>query len=149
MPTWVQWVSFGLALLGSITGIWALVLNQQRTTIMKRKEKERLEAKKKAKFTVDRTKEMGSKKLQDKFVLQNIGEAEARNVEIEFYNYDRDGNKHLIDPLAGGKIPSKINAGQTVKTLMAIYMGTAPPYEIVITWDDDYKNGNKLETTLN
>jgi hypothetical protein len=45
-------------------------------------------------------------------------------------------------------VPSKINAGQTVKTLMMIAGSTAPPFEIVITWDDDCKDGNKLEVTL-
>jgi len=150
MPIWVQWISFALAVIGSISGIWALVLNQQRTTITKRKEKERLESKKKAKLSVERTKEMGSKRMQDKFILRNIGEAEARNVKVEFYNYDRrgDGSKKQINILLD-EIPSTINAGHTVKTLMMIAGNTAPPYEIVITWDDDFKNGNVIETTLN
>ncbi|MCQ6277318.1 hypothetical protein JMM81_20810 [Bacillus sp. V3B] len=150
MPTWVQWISFGLAIVGSMTGIWALVLNHQRTTIAKRKEKERLESKKKAKFSVDRIKEMGSKSMQDKFILQNVGEAEARNVQVEFYNYDRkgDGSKRKVNLLMDN-VPSKINAGQTVKTLMMIAGSTAPPFEIVITWDDDFQDGNQFETTLN
>ncbi|WEA43815.1 hypothetical protein [Priestia aryabhattai] len=148
MPTWVQWVSFALSIVGSISGIYALVLNHQRTTITKRKETERLEAKKKAKFSVDRTKEMGSTKMQHIFLLQNIGEAEARNVKVEFYNYDRDGNKQEINPLADS-IPSRINSGQTVKTLLLLFVDMAPPFEIVVTWEDDFQNENKLETTLN
>ncbi|MEK4406673.1 hypothetical protein MKZ26_20115 [Sporosarcina sp. FSL K6-6792] len=150
MPTWIQWVSFGLAIVGSITGIWALVLNHQRTTILRRKEKERLESKKKAKFQVDRTKEMGSKRMQDKFIIRNIGEAEARNVIIEFYNYDRfgDGSKIKSNVLSD-KIPSTILAGHTIKSLMIIAGNSSPPWEIVISWDDDFKEGNVIETTLN
>lgn len=150
MPTWVQWISFGMAAIGSIFGVWAFILNYQRTTIVKRKENERLEGKKKAKFSVDRSKEMGSKRMQDKFILENVGEAEARNVQVEFYNYDRrgDGSKRKINLLMDN-VPPKINAGQTVKTLMMIHMDTAPPYEIAISWDDDFKSGNKIETTLN
>lgn len=150
MPTWVQWVSFGMAAVGSIFGVWAFILNFQRTTIIKRKENERLEAKKKAKFSVDRTKEMGSKRMQDKFILQNVGESEARNVVVEFYNYDRrgDGSKRKINVLMDN-VPLIINAGQTVKSLMMIAGNTAPPYEIVISWDDDFKNGNQIELTMN
>jgi hypothetical protein len=144
----MQWVSFVLSLVGSASGIYALILNHQRTTITKRKEKERLEAKKKAKFSVDRTQEMGSKRIQNIFSLQNIGEAEARNVKVKFYNYDRDGNKQEINPLANS-LPSKINSGQTVKTLLVLFVDMAPPFEIVVTWDDDFQNENKLETTLN
>jgi hypothetical protein len=148
LPIWMQWVSFVLSLVGSASGIYALILNHQRTTITKRKEKERLEAKKKAKFSVDRTQEMGSKRIQNIFSLQNIGEAEARNVKVKFYNYDRDGNKQEINPLANS-LPSKINSGQTVKTLLVLFVDMAPPFEIVVTWDDDFQNENKLETTLN
>ncbi|WP_225230575.1 hypothetical protein [Cytobacillus stercorigallinarum] len=150
LPVWTQWISLGLAILGSITGIWALVLNQQRTTITKRIEKERLEAKKKASFQVERTKQMGSKQMQDRLLLHNIGQAEARELKVEFYNYDRfnKGEKRKINPLID-RIPSKINAGQTVNILLSIAGNTAPPYEIIITWDDDFKKGNKLETTLN
>lgn len=149
LPTWIQWVSFALSVVGSISGIWALVLNHQRTAITKRKEKERLEAKKKAKFSIERTKEMGSKRLQDYFIIRNNGEAEARNVKLEFYNNDREGNKRQIDPLGGEKVPSTIIAGHKVKILMLIHMDNSPPYEVVITWDDDFKSGNVIETTLN
>ncbi|WP_400244979.1 hypothetical protein AB3U99_01235 [Niallia sp. JL1B1071] len=150
MPVWTQWISLGLAILGSITGIWALVLNQQRTTITKRVEKERLEAKKKAIFQVERTKQMGSRQMQDRFLLHNIGQSEARAVQVEFYNYNRfnKGEKRKINPIID-KIPSKINGGQTVNILLSIAGNTTLPYEIIITWDDNFKNGNKLETTLN
>ncbi len=139
-----------MAAIGSIFGVWAFILNFQRTAILKRKEKERLESKKKAKFSVDRTKEMGSNGMQDKFILQNIGEAEAKNVEVEFYNYDRkgDGSKRKLNLLMYN-VPSKINAGQTTKTVMSITGVFAPPYEIVITWDDDFEVGNKIEYILN
>jgi hypothetical protein len=150
LPTWIQWVSFALSVVGSISGIYALILNHQRTTITKRKEKERLEAKKKAKFSIERTKEMGSKRMQDKFILRNIGEAEARNVKVEFYNYDRmgDGSKRQVNLLMD-EIPSTINAGHTIKALMIIAGNTAPPWEVVISWDDDFKEGNVIEITLN
>ncbi len=146
----MQWVSFALSLVGSISGIYALFLNHQRTTITKRKEKERLEAKKKAKFSIERTKEIGSKRMQDKFVLSNIGEAEARNVKVIFYNYDRhgDGSRRQIKILMD-TIPSTINSGHTVKALMMIAGNTAPPWDIVITWDDDFQSEHKIETTLN
>ncbi|MEG8975385.1 hypothetical protein U8Y98_01565 [Priestia megaterium] len=150
MPTWVQWISFVLSVVGSASGIYALILNHQRTTITKRKEKERLDSKKKAKFSIDRTKEMGSKRMQDKFVLSNTGEAEARNVKVEFYNYDRrgDGSKKQVNALMDA-IPTTINSGHTVKALMMIAAHTAPPWDVVITWEDDFQNENKLETTLN
>ncbi len=144
----MQWVSFVLSLVGSASGIYALVLNHQRTTITKRKEKERLEAKKKAKFSVDRTQEPGSKRMKDIFLLQNIGEAEARNVKVEFYKWDREGNKQEIKPLPES-VPSKINSNQTVRNLMLLYADVALPFEIVVTWEDDFQNENKLETTLN
>lgn len=150
LPIWVQWVTFALSVVGSISGIYALILNHQRTVITRRNESERLQAKKQANFKVDRTKEQGSKRLQDKFILENVGQAEARNVKVEFYNYDRkgDGSKRKIQPL-GDKVPTRINAGQRSKLLMMIAGNTTLPYEIVITWDDDFKSGNKLETTLN
>jgi hypothetical protein len=150
MPTYIQWISFGLAVVGSITGLWALILNQQRTAILRRKEKERLEAKKKAKLKVYRTKEMGSKRMQDKFIVHNIGEAEARNVNVEFYNYDRfdDGSKRKTNVLMD-KIPSTIPAGYEIKALMIIAGNSSPPWEIVISWDDDFREENTVETTLN
>lgn len=149
MPTWVQWVSFGLACIGSIFGVWAFILNYQRTAIIKRNEKERLEKKKKAKFSIDRIKEMGSKQMQDKFVISNIGEADARNVEVKFLNTDRGSTeKKEVNPL-NENVPSKIVAGQTVKVLMSIYMGNTPPYDVIITWDDDFEAGNKIEFILN
>jgi|SRR5690625_205320 len=148
MPIWVQWVSFALAIVGSISGVYALILNHQRTSITKRKEKERLEAKKKANFIVERTKQMGSRRLQDHFLLHNNGQAEARNVKVEFYNYDREGKRKKADPLGGDPVPSKINPQQTVNMLMILDAYNIPPFEIIITWDDDFKSGNKIETTL-
>ena len=149
MPLWVQWVSFALAIIGSASGLFALYLNHERTTIARRKENERLEAKKKAVFTVNRTKQVGSKRMQDRFLLNNNGQAEARNIEVHFYNYDWNKDRREINPLGGEKVPSKINPGHTINMQMVIYKGTAPPYEIVITWDDDFQSGNRLETTLN
>lgn len=150
MPTWVQWVSFGMAAVGSIFGVWAFILNYQRTTIVKRREKERLESRKKARFSVDRMKEMGTKNMQDKFVLKNIGESEARNVEVEFFNYERRGEKlrQKINPLMDD-IPEKINSDQMIKALMIITGSTAPPFEIIITWDDDFSDGNKIDLIIN
>lgn len=150
MPTWVQWVSFSLAVIGSLSGLWALVLNHQRTSILKRKEKERLEAKKKAKFHIDRTKEMGSRRGQDKFIITNVGEAEVKNVNVEFYNYDRfgDGSKKKTNVLMN-KIPSNIISGQSIKENMLLSKDSSPPWELVIHWDDDFKEGNSVEITLN
>lgn len=145
MPIWVQWVSFALAVVGSISGLYALYLNHERTSIARRQEDERLEAKKKATFNVERKKEAGSKRMQDRFLLHNNGQAEARNVDVRFYAYDSKGNRKRIDPLGGGKVAKNINAGHTVNKLMV----TAQTLEIEITWDDDFKNGNKLDTTLN
>ncbi|MDE4086185.1 hypothetical protein PO902_14150 [Planococcus maritimus] len=149
MPIWVQWVSFLIAIVGASSGLYALFLNHQRTTIVVRAEKERLEKKNKAKFSISRIKAQGSKRLQDKFVLQNVGEAEARNIKVDFFNTNRlgDGSKRKISLLMED-VPSRMNAGQTNEFLMGIHGGTAPPWEIVITWDDDFKEGNILETTL-
>ncbi|PRS16535.1 hypothetical protein C6W27_09035 [Bacillus paralicheniformis] len=150
MPNWVQWISFGLSIIGSVFGVWAFILNYQRTAIIKRKEKERLDDKKKASFTIDRTQDIGRRNMLDKFVLHNNGQAEARNVQVEIYNYDRkgDGSKRKIQPLQE-KVPTKINANQEVRILISIAGNTALPWEVVVTWDDDYQEGNKIEATLN
>ncbi|MGP4073978.1 hypothetical protein ACTWQB_15730 [Piscibacillus sp. B03] len=149
MPIWVQWVSFAFAVVGFCSGLYALYLNHERTTIVRRQEKERLEEKKKAKFKVDTGEKMGSKRIQKRFLLTNVGQAEARNVQVEFYNYDREKNRKKCDPLAGESVPSTINSGQTVDMLLVADMLNAPPYDIVITWEDDNKSDNIINTTLN
>jgi len=150
LPIWTQWISLVLAIVGSITGVWALVLNQQRTNRTKRQETERLEAKKKASFQVERIKEMGSKRMQDKFVLSNMGEATAKNVEVKFFNDNllSGMKKQSIQPLMD-RIPTTINSKQEIKCQLLIANNTTLPYEIIITWDDDFKENNKLKTTLN
>lgn len=149
MPVWVQWVSFVLAVVGSLSGLIALYLNFQRTTITKRIEKERLETKKKAKFRMDRAKEMLGRGMQDYFHLRNFGENEARNVKVKFYkeNKDKDDRREVF-PLYS-EIPSAINSGQTAKAILVLQGGRNVPFEVVITWEDDFKSENELKEILN
>jgi hypothetical protein len=152
MPIWVQWVSLALAVVGSITGIYALILNHQRTTIIKRKEKERLEAKKKAKLIIQQTSDMSEKKIRRNFiVIRNDGQADARNVSLQFYKVnDQSGKRQRIVPLLGEIIPSRIAETQELKVQYFYTKDKVPlPWELEITWDDDFNSGNKIETTIN
>lgn len=96
-------------------------------------------------------KEPESKRMKDMFVLHNSGQAEARNVEIEFHNYNRigDGSKRKVNSVLADRVPSTINAGQKSRILMMIAANTASPWEVIVKWDDDFKEGNVIKTTLN
>lgn len=143
LPTWVQWFSFILSIIGSFSGIYALFLNHQRTTIAKRKENERLEEKKKAKIRLEKTKQMGSQKMKDVLIIKNEGKAAAEQLYIRWENKYGE-----INPLVG-KMPVKIDGGDSITFNMMIYAGTAPPYKVRVTWDDESQEGNVYETTIN
>lgn len=150
MPIWAQWVSFTIAIIGAISGLYALWLNYKRTKIQINREKERLENKKKAIFKISRTKQQGSKSMQDRFLLANIGEAAAYNVSIEFHSWNRmKTEKRKVNPILFNEIPENINAGQELNLLMIISKDTSPPFEVKIYWDDDNKQGNEKTEILN
>jgi hypothetical protein len=149
MPVWIQWVTFSLAIISLLMSSYALKLNHDRTSIIKRKEKERLEKRKKAKFSIERTKQMGSKRLQDIFVLTNEGESEARNVNVTLFNKDRDNGETKECKVLMDRVPELILSGQAVKVLMAIHGGTAGPWEVVIKWDDDFEDNREHRVILN
>lgn len=143
MPVWVQWISFSLAIVGSISGIYALYLNYQRTVIVKRKENERLESKKKAKFKIERVLERDGKGSHSVLYLQNFGESGAKNVKVKFYK----GNDQEVFPLYS-PLPTTINAGQKARAVLGLHKSVNVPFEVLITWDDDYKVENELKETL-
>lgn len=148
MPVWVQWVSFALAVVGSLSGLFALYLNFQRTTITKRVERERLEAKKKAKFRIEHGREVFGSGQEKVFYLHNFGENDAKNVVVKFYKEDENRViKREVSPLYS-KIPETINSGQKVKSVMGVDGKMNFPFTVVITWDDDFTNENELEEIL-
>ncbi|MQR86401.1 hypothetical protein GFV16_10800 [Bacillus megaterium] len=150
MPTWVQWVSFILSLVGSISGVYALVLNHQRTTITKRQEKERIDSKKKAKFSVELISEVDEILTMRRFlILKNNGQADARNVKVKVDFYHRPPNVSDEEvQILRGYIPQKINADQIIKSALELRLDILPPFLINVTWEDDFQNENTFETTL-
>ncbi|NAP00116.1 hypothetical protein FRY77_29480 [Halomonas sp. MG34] len=149
MPVWVQWVSFGIAVIGAISGLYALWLNHKRTKITLNHEKERQEEKKKASFKISITKQPGRTRMQDKFILTNTGQAIANNVSVEFYS-DRRGTdgKQKVNPLIA-EVPKTINPGQEVNIIMLLHAGAMPPFEVRIYWDDEFEQGNIKTEILN
>ncbi|QHT45571.1 hypothetical protein M662_03260 [Bacillus sp. SB49] len=157
MPVWMQVISFILSIVGTVFGGYALVLNHQRTKITKTKENERLTNKRKASFAISRDKEIRVKRDRDVFILKNTGEAEARNLTISFYIHSEKGKsinsstpeneKTLVNVLLH-KIPDKINSNQVTKTTMIMHAGQAPPFEVVLKWEDDHSSKNELKEIL-
>jgi hypothetical protein len=122
---------------------YALYLNWRRTSITIREDKEKQLEKKKEKIRVERTKQMGGTKLKDVLVIKNKGKAPAKNISIRFEN--RQGETNPIF----SEVPSTLSGGDSVSVDMIIHKGTAPPYNVTITWDDEYKIGNIYETLVN
>jgi hypothetical protein len=141
MPTWIQYISFALAVIGSFAGIYALILNHQRTTIVKQNEKERLESMKKAIIRVERTKEKTGKVPDDLLILRNTGQAVAKNISVRASN-----NVNVNDVF--NPFPKQIYSGDSKAVEFFIYGDTPIPFDLIITWDDDFQKNNTYELTI-
>lgn len=132
-----------LSLTSFVMSGYALYLNRQRTAITVRNDKEQQIEKKKAKIRIERVKEQGLKRLNDILLVKNEGKATATNIEIKWRN--RNGE---VNPVFD-KVPSTIVGGDTAKCSMGIHNGTAPPWEVIITWDDENQTNNVYEIHMN
>src|SRR5699024_12637566 len=93
---------------------------------------------------------MGSKRMQDKFVLSNMGEATAKNVEVKFFNDNllSGMKKQSIKPLMD-RIPTKINSKKEIKCKLLINNNTQMPNEFIITCVNYYKMNYNIKNTIN
>jgi len=132
-----------LSLISFVFSGVALFFNYQRTTIAVKENKEKQVEKKKAKIRIERTKQMGSKKMKDVLIIRNEGKATAENISIRWEN--RHGE---INPLIG-QVPTTLGGGDSINVSMIIHAGTAPPYNVKITWDDEIQKENIYEITIN
>ncbi|WP_419872768.1 hypothetical protein [Candidatus Pristimantibacillus sp. PTI5] len=132
-----------ISLASFIISVFALLLNFQRTRIAVREDKDKQNQKKKANLKLDRTKEPGSKRLNDVLIITNDGKGKATNISLTFVN--RDGQ---INPLFG-ELPTVLQGESSVKIGMTIHGGTAPPWDITVSWDDDFELGNNYTTKMN
>lgn len=148
MPTWIQWVTFALGLIGSVSGLYALYLNHERTKIAKRKEKERLESKKKANLIIRREKVMGSTKLKDVLVISNNGSATAENITLRFITTNPRMKGTEVFPLYNEEIPTSLRTGEERQMNLLIHGGCPVPFEVTVTWSDDYKSDNTYVTLI-
>lgn len=79
-------------------------------------------------------------------VLTNVGEAEARDVEFEL-----DPQGDLESPLVHSDYEEKfpipvLTPGNSVSTLMAIHLGTATAFRVILKWRDRVGNHHSEET---
>ncbi|WP_309089928.1 hypothetical protein [Domibacillus sp.] len=76
-------------------------------------------------------------------MVKNEGKATAKNVTITWKN-----RKGEVNPLFD-RVPITIGGGDTSKVAIGIHSGTAPPWEVVITWDDENQTNNVYEIHMN
>ena len=77
--------------------------------------------------------------------LLNHGKAEARNIRIKL-----DGMplaEHCA-AVQNDRMPVFLGPGAECSVPLAFRYGCAPPFEIEITWDDDYSTDRSYRTTL-
>jgi hypothetical protein len=123
----------------------ALFLSYKRTSIASKVEKDRQNDKKKAKLLPIITKEMGSQRLKDVLIIKNEGKSEARDIEIEINGLKLNQFPHIR---SDNEVISRIGAGSEFKFLLIIYDQVQFPWDIKITWNDDYKTNVTYETTI-
>ena len=79
-------------------------------------------------------------------IVINRGSSPAKNLTVIL-----DDMPLADHPIAvkGDAFPCLVGANSEVAIMVAISTGTLqPPYRIVLTWDDDARNGNKYEHDL-
>lgn len=123
----------------------ALLISFKRYRIAAVVEKDRKEEKKKAKLRPELIKEMGSKRMKDVLRIVNEGKADAReiNITINDINIKEFPHAHIEE------MPIKsIGAGSDFKILLIIFDNVRFPWEIKITWKDDFGNNRSYTTSV-
>lgn len=80
-----------------------------------------------------------------KIVIENLGQSEARNVQVILDNTPILKHKSIFDPT---KSHSVIGPKSLVVYKVNVTKDNPPPNQIEITWDDDYSNGNTYRNSL-
>lgn len=130
------------SLLLSVIALW---ISFKRYNIAAVVEKDRKEDKKKAKLRPEIIKEMGSKRMKDVLRIVNEGKAEAREINISINGQEISKFPHAyVD-----QMPIKsIGSGSEYKILLAIHDQTNFPWEVEISWKDDYAENRTYKTTV-
>ena len=121
-----------------------LEINKQQLQInelLLTKEKEYFEEKSKAKFRAFILNQGNHFQIN----ITNQGKANARNLHLEIIIDERyKGDFYNIDKL----LPMNLNTGQTTKIGYARRIDFPNKFAILLTWDDEYRKGNKEQIEL-
>ena len=81
----------------------------------------------------------------ERLYIVNSGQAEARNIRVEL-----DAKPLAEHPAAvsNDHMPRAVGANNDISCFLAIRSGITPPFDVKITWDDDYAEGRSYSTTL-
>lgn len=140
MPEWIQWITFGLSVMGSLFGVWSFVLNRKNIKINLQKEKERLADKKKANMRININMDYSSKPI---LIISNEGIASANNIKVNFKN-KKSGEIHPYI----GNIPNSIPGKNKIKLGLILHNGTSLPWDVDLTWDDEHEIGRTYSTII-
>lgn len=139
--------ALAISALSLLIAILSYILNTRRFNILKRNEDERQAENKKATFRLEKSTvpSSGKRGYKDVLFVENIGKAEARN--IEFFINDKPAGEHGLFFMS--EVPSVLNPQNQVTINLMIHKQTTPPWKFEIRYEDDYANDRKYEAVIN
>lgn len=70
--------------------------------------------------------------------IVNSGQAEARNIRVEM---DGQPLAQHSAAVSNDQMPQYVGPNSEISCLLAVTLGVSPPFDVKITWDDEYDEG--------
>ena len=141
-----EYITIGLSVIFGITTIFFSIQNhhlkKRLLAVEELRDKERKMTASKAQL---RAKIDRSNKMSEKLLIENIGNSEARNINIIMDGKPFDEHKAAVS--GDGQI-NYIGAHSQATRLLAMTFACAPPFELEISWEDDSGEPGRYKTTL-
>lgn len=152
-PLLASWIGDGISVISVIVAVIALIksdgaqrqANASQKRIVEIEEGRESDRNSEAKQAILRPRIWRHGSGDYRLHIENQGKAEARNVNMLLA--DMPFLDHPAVP-KGETLCTLIGPGTDVSYCLAIAFGCAPPFDLVLTWDDDSKTGNSYRTTL-